>query len=57
VGLLPKWSDVVEVPHDAAVQARETLTHPARIALQWFALVRQIALQQPHYAGSLRERL
>jgi ribulose-5-phosphate 4-epimerase/fuculose-1-phosphate aldolase len=57
MGLLPKWSDVVEVPHEAAVQARETLTHPARIALQWRALVRQIARQQPHYAGSVRNRL
>jgi ribulose-5-phosphate 4-epimerase/fuculose-1-phosphate aldolase len=57
VGLLPKWSEVVEVPHAAAVQARETLTHPARIALQWHALVRQIARQEPHYAGSLRQRL
>jgi ribulose-5-phosphate 4-epimerase/fuculose-1-phosphate aldolase len=56
MGLLPKWSDVVEVPREAAVQARETLTHPARIALQWYALVRQIARQQPHYAGSLCER-
>lgn len=49
-------TNVVEVPQEAAVQARETLTHPARIALQWYALVRQIARQQPHYAGSLCER-
>ena len=57
MGLLPKWSDVVEVPHEAAVQARETLMHPARIALQWYALVRQVEHQHPHYAGSLRDRL
>jgi ribulose-5-phosphate 4-epimerase/fuculose-1-phosphate aldolase len=57
IDLLPKWSFVVEVPHEAAVQARETLMHPARIALQWYALVRQIEHQDPHYAGSLRDRL
>jgi ribulose-5-phosphate 4-epimerase/fuculose-1-phosphate aldolase len=54
LAVLAKWNDVVEVPHDVAVQARATFTNPGRIALQWFALVRQIARQEPHYAGSLR---
>ena len=54
LAVLPRWNEVVEVPHDVAVQARATFTNPGRIALQWYALVRQIARQEPHYAGSLR---
>jgi ribulose-5-phosphate 4-epimerase/fuculose-1-phosphate aldolase len=57
LALLPKWGDVIEVPDEAAVQARTTLTHPARIALQWNALVRQVARQGSDFAGSLRARL
>jgi ribulose-5-phosphate 4-epimerase/fuculose-1-phosphate aldolase len=57
LALLPKWDDVVPVPDEAAAQARATFTHPVRIALQWRALVRQVAKQEPHFAGSLRTRL
>jgi ribulose-5-phosphate 4-epimerase/fuculose-1-phosphate aldolase len=54
LAVLSRWSEVVDVPPDVAVQARATFTSPGRIALQWYALVRQIARQEPHYAGSLR---
>jgi ribulose-5-phosphate 4-epimerase/fuculose-1-phosphate aldolase len=57
LAVLPRWNDVVEVPHEVALQARATFTNPGRIALQWYALVRQIARQEPHYACSLRARL
>jgi ribulose-5-phosphate 4-epimerase/fuculose-1-phosphate aldolase len=54
LGLLAAWNDVIEVPREAAEQARAIFTHELRITLQWNALVRQVEGLMPHYAGSLR---
>ena len=42
LGLLAAWDDVIEVPREAALQAREIFKNPIRVLLQWNALVRQV---------------
>lgn len=42
LSLLAAWDHIIEVPHEPAVQARATLTHPGRNMLQWAGLVRQV---------------
>jgi len=42
LALLPAWHDVIEVPREAALQAREIFKNPIRVQLQWNALVRQV---------------
>jgi ribulose-5-phosphate 4-epimerase/fuculose-1-phosphate aldolase len=54
LSLLACWDQVIEVPRETALDAKESLTSFARIFLQWGGLVRQIERQTPHYAGSPR---
>jgi ribulose-5-phosphate 4-epimerase/fuculose-1-phosphate aldolase len=52
LAVLSRWEEVVEIPRDAALQAKEVFTSSGRLYLQWNALVRQVEHQLPHYAGS-----
>jgi ribulose-5-phosphate 4-epimerase/fuculose-1-phosphate aldolase len=53
---LARWDEVIEVPHDAALQAKAVFTSLPRLFLQWSALVRQVEHQVPHFAGSYANR-
>ena len=54
LSVLPQWDKVIEIPHDAAVSARETFKSEPRLFLQWSALVRQLETGRSHYAGTYR---
>jgi ribulose-5-phosphate 4-epimerase/fuculose-1-phosphate aldolase len=54
LAVLSRFDEVKEVGRDAALQARNVFTSPARLFLQWNALVRQIESSEPHYAGRYR---
>ncbi|HMJ55354.1 MAG TPA: class II aldolase/adducin family protein [Polyangiaceae bacterium] len=54
LAVLSRFDEVKEVGRDAALQARNVFTSPARLFLQWNALVRQIESTEPHYAGRYR---
>jgi hypothetical protein len=56
LGVLARFDEVKEVTREAALQAKEVFTSPARLFLQWNALVRQIEDTEPHYAGKYRMR-
>ena len=56
LGVLARFDEVKEVTREAALQAKQVFTSPARIFLQWNALVRQIEDAEPHYAGKYRTR-
>lgn len=53
---LPCWEEIVEVPRDAALQAKAIFTSVPRLHLQFSALVRQVEHQTPHFAGSYASR-
>jgi ribulose-5-phosphate 4-epimerase/fuculose-1-phosphate aldolase len=56
LAVLPRWEEVIEVPREPALQAKNVFTSPGRLYLQWAALVRQVEHERPHYAGSLEEK-
>ena len=47
LSVLARWSEAIEVPREAALQARAVFTSPGRLYFQWNALVRQIEKQEP----------
>jgi ribulose-5-phosphate 4-epimerase/fuculose-1-phosphate aldolase len=51
LAVLARFDEVKEIGREAALQARGVFTSPARLSLQWNALVRQIESTEPHYAG------
>jgi ribulose-5-phosphate 4-epimerase/fuculose-1-phosphate aldolase len=53
---LARWDEVIEVPREAALQAKAVFTSLPRLSLQWSALVRQVEHQVPHFAGSYASR-
>jgi ribulose-5-phosphate 4-epimerase/fuculose-1-phosphate aldolase len=52
LAVLSRWDEAIEIPRDAALQAKEVFINSGRLYLQWNALVRQVEHQLPHYAGS-----
>jgi ribulose-5-phosphate 4-epimerase/fuculose-1-phosphate aldolase len=52
LAVLARWEEAIEVPREAALQAKAVFTNPVRLHLQWLGLVRQIEHQSPHYAGA-----
>jgi ribulose-5-phosphate 4-epimerase/fuculose-1-phosphate aldolase len=52
LAVLSRWEEAIEVPREAALQAKSVFTSSLRLHLQWQALVRQVEHMKPHYAGS-----
>lgn len=52
LAVLGRWGEAVEVPGDAARQAKAVFTSQPRLHVLWNALVRQVEHQAPRHAGS-----
>ena len=57
LSVLSRYDEVIEVPREAALQAKAVFTSAPRLALQWQALVRQIRTSGAALRRQLREPL